>query len=100
MGFRPDCRRRPGVAIQSKVFAKKCLNHLDLSLAKVAKRCNHLDLSLVKVAKKMQSSRFIASKSRKKGANSSRFIASKSHKKLQLSRFIAGKSTQNNIFFS
>ena len=61
--FRPDCGRRPGVAIRSKGFAKKV----------------------------SKSSRFIASKSRKK-VQSSRFIASKSRKKLQSSRFIASKS--------
>ena len=30
---------------------KTCLNHLDLSLAKVEKTSNHLDLSLAKVEK-------------------------------------------------
>ena len=50
--FRPDCRRRPVVAIRSKVFEKNWCNHCDLSLAKVAKSCNHCDLSLAKVAKR------------------------------------------------
>ena len=50
--FRPNCRRRPVVAIRSKVFEKNRCNHFDLSLAKVAKRCNHCDLSLAKVAKR------------------------------------------------
>eukprot|EP00493_Phyllostaurus_siculus_P017222 UN17485 len=42
--FRQDCRRRPVVAIRSKVFEKYRCNHIDLSLLKVAKSYNGISI--------------------------------------------------------